>query len=937
MSSEENIQQENIQQERIDKELILKQWIIENPDKAKIWYAHYSGSTKCDDFGINSFLNQLGRGSDVDFWANGYWNGYTTWEMWLDAYEAYCEFKSKAPEKWRQLKEAKYRVYIHDAAQELLRYSIGHKHATFAAHKILSKWINHNQELWKEITSKYSSAIKSNEDYLLQAWLETFQWNDAFSVWKIKDPILWKQFQIKCDAGTIVEESVLRSVWIETHKNKWEEWKLLQSELWKQFYESHKKFLWYAYTEIEWSKHLKEKKAKEEEERAKLQEQERTYETEEYYEIPEEEWVELVDFEDVTWDWDTEILHEEKYKYLENSDPRFEYKCKTNADEDRIHAPLIDRYEEELRENPEKSLFIQNCSEYNFDAFVKRTRKERKRFDVWNTINIPVEESPEEFADRKMMEQWIVRHQTQWNKWKYRYCWAKEYNKCSYSTEEYYDAWKQLKANKWKKWINANFEKWKQEAQDIDLWFAWLSDDNELAFHQWASSHLKSWEHYIDRSMQSDCDFAYSRLFCSPTLDFKDWRENNFEEWNYWKEIIKEEILIDEFSHSNLSLPYCPEYKLQIQIKEKLYRHRIGQKIFYNHLAIICDNDKYGYINENGEIVIPLKFDYANNFCDGLALVKVNCKQMPFCGKYTSGKTFIDTMKSGGQCGVINTRGEYVVKPQYDYLSSFNRGIAVFEIEGKLKKITHGDVWWYRYRDGKHGAINKRGEVVIQPVFDGLIQLENGVFIAKDHNSKKWGLLSNNTAIVGSYDVIRVLNNGLYKVNIGLNYKVVLNAFNETVFDDYEEGRWGLLSVTGKQLTPLKYTHISNFHNGRALVNVNSQYDQLSGWSCIGGLWGYINEKGEEVMPLIACSTYDEFLDCVTYLDYLDSLDAMAKEQSLDYNQYENWLIEQEILEEEKMEKEYQKIEDEYYSNRKQRDTMSRIRKEKNLPNLFDL
>lgn len=147
----------------------------------------------------------------------------------------------------------------------------------------------------------------------------------------------------------------------------------------------------------------------------------------------------------------------------------------------------------------------------------------------------------------------------------------------------------------------------------------------------------------------------------------------------------------------------------------------------------------------------------------------------------------------------------------------------------------------------------------------------------------------------------------------------------------------GLLSVTGKQLTPLKYTHISNFHNGRALVNVNSQYDQLSGWSCIGGLWGYINEKGEEVMPLIACSTYDEFLDCVTYLDYLDSLDAMAKEQSLDYNQYENWLIEQEILEEEKMEKEYQKIEDEYYSNRKQRDTMSRIRKEKNLPNLFDL
>lgn len=910
MSSEENIQQE-----RIDKELILKQWIIENPDKAKIWYAHYSGSTECDDSGINSFVNRLGTGSDANFWANGYWNGYKTWEMWLDAYEAYCEFKSKAPEEWRQLKEAKYRVYINDAAKEFLGLSGENKHAAFTTQEIIGKWTSAHQELWKEINLKYNSAIKTDEEYLYQAWMEFFHWHDTFTAWKFLNPSLWKEFRNECAqmnyfisyGGSVRDEEFIKSKWRENNPEMWKLWKEKHYTEWNNFYESHKQLLWYAYVEETWAQLSESKKNK-------IVNKDITV-----FENP--------DIEDLYYEMD-ELIYDTTQYQLEMLNENIYYHHCIIGSEEEIHESLIDNYKNDILHNPEKHSYLaQICTEYGLGQFI-----EHHNFSIERHI-----ETPKCYADRKIFDIWCAENWGQWLEWKCNYCWNEKYKDLRYEWDTYFEVYKSIYREKWSEWIRQYFGQWKQEAQDIDLWFAWLSDDNELAFHQWASSHLKSWEHYIDRSMQSDCDFAYSRLFSSPTLYFKDWRENNSEEWNYWKEIIKEEILIDEFSHSNLSLPYRPEYKLQIQIQEKLYRHRMGQKIFHNHLAIICDNDKYGYINENGEIVIPLKFDYANNFCGGLALVKVNCKQMPFCGKYTSGKTFINTMKSGGQCGVINTRGEYVVKPQYDYLSSFNRGIAVFEIEGKLKKITHGDVWWYGYRDGKHGAINTRGEVVIQPVFDGLTQLENGVFIAKDHNSKKWGLLSNNTDIVGSYDVIRVLNNGLYKVNIGLNYKVVLNAFDEPVFDDYEEGRWGLLSVTGKQLTPLKYTHISNFHNGRALVNVNSQYDQLSGWSCIGGLWGYIDEKGEEVMPLIACSTYDEFLDCVTYLDYLDSLDAMAKEQSLDYNQYENWLIEQEILEEEKMEKEYQKMEDEYYSNRKQRDAMSRIRKEKNLPNLFDL
>ena len=265
MSSEENIQQE-----RIDKELILKQWIIENPDKAKIWYAHYSGSTECDDSGINSFVNRLGTGSDANFWANGYWNGYKTWEMWLDAYEAYCEFKSKAPEEWRQLKEAKYRVYINDAAKEFLGLSGENKYAAFTTQEIIGKWTSAHQELWKEINLKYNSAIKTNEEYLYQAWMEFFHWHDTFTAWKFLNPSLWKEFRNECTKmnyfisydGSVRDEEFIKSKWRENNPEMWKLWKKKHYTEWNNFYESHKQLLWYAYVEETWAQLSESKKNK---------------------------------------------------------------------------------------------------------------------------------------------------------------------------------------------------------------------------------------------------------------------------------------------------------------------------------------------------------------------------------------------------------------------------------------------------------------------------------------------------------------------------------------------------------------------------------------------------------------------------------------------------------------------------------------------------
>src|ERR1700693_1991299 len=69
---------------------------------------------------------------------------------------------------------------------------------------------------------------------------------------------------------------------------------------------------------------------------------------------------------------------------------------------------------------------------------------------------------------------------------------------------------------------------------------------------------------------------------------------------------------------------------------------------------------KFGYIDRTGKIIIPLQFDGANEFHEGLALVTANGK-----------KLFIDTT------------GRVVIKPDFDIVYDFSEGLAAVNIGQK--------------------------------------------------------------------------------------------------------------------------------------------------------------------------------------------------------------------------------------------------------------
>lgn len=103
------------------------------------------------------------------------------------------------------------------------------------------------------------------------------------------------------------------------------------------------------------------------------------------------------------------------------------------------------------------------------------------------------------------------------------------------------------------------------------------------------------------------------------------------------------------------------------------------QSEFIGGFAEVSKEGKYGFINEAGEEVIPLKYQDVSNFIGEYAKIKLN-------GKY----------------GFINKNGEEVISPKYDKIYGFN---------GEYAKIIV---------DGKFGLLDKTIKEIIPPKYESV-------------------------------------------------------------------------------------------------------------------------------------------------------------------------------------------------------------------------
>jgi hypothetical protein len=166
---------------------------------------------------------------------------------------------------------------------------------------------------------------------------------------------------------------------------------------------------------------------------------------------------------------------------------------------------------------------------------------------------------------------------------------------------------------------------------------------------------------------------------------------------------------------------------------------------------------KKGYIDDLGKLVINPQWDSANGFADGRALVCVGECDWDHVLGYHYGKNFaIEDLDQTFKYGYIDENGKMVINPTYEDARDFSEGLASVcagagcylgtQNKGKEKKWGFIDkqgntVIPFQFESafefhegfapvfvgGKGGYIDKNGRFVINPQFASTFNFENGV------------------------------------------------------------------------------------------------------------------------------------------------------------------------------------------------------------------
>ena len=232
---------------------------------------------------------------------------------------------------------------------------------------------------------------------------------------------------------------------------------------------------------------------------------------------------------------------------------------------------------------------------------------------------------------------------------------------------------------------------------------------------------------------------------------------------------------------------------------------------------------KYGFINENGDIVIDPQFDFtgdqfkADNLCFAIA---------------------------GERIGLINVNGEFVTELNNGIFVfwEFQNGVArcigenkkfgLVDVNGSMvlplvySKIISDGTMGFIVQDtlGNMGYVNYRGEFIVPCVYDDVNGFNEGMMVVATQNKCGYVDTLGNWVIDSIYDDARGFGDGLARVQ--------------------NNGNWMFIDKKGDVVESLKYDEIlTGFHNNRAFVKRN------------GSIY-MIDKRGKTIKQIIADSVY---------------------------------------------------------------------------------
>ncbi len=165
----------------------------------------------------------------------------------------------------------------------------------------------------------------------------------------------------------------------------------------------------------------------------------------------------------------------------------------------------------------------------------------------------------------------------------------------------------------------------------------------------------------------------------------------------------------------------------------------------------------YYFANAKGKNVLKKKYTSASMFSEGLAVVTTDMKY-----------------------GVINTAGEWVIPEKYYDIGDFHEGLA-----------------WFKYRaTSLVGYIDTKGNRIIDPSYDYAEDFENGFAIVGVKNDEKTRLGK------GAFKYFVINKQNEYLFDSAFTY---INIFSDSSFQCYIKRDYYIIDFSGKILLKEKY------------------------------------------------------------------------------------------------------------------------------------
>lgn len=208
--------------------------------------------------------------------------------------------------------------------------------------------------------------------------------------------------------------------------------------------------------------------------------------------------------------------------------------------------------------------------------------------------------------------------------------------------------------------------------------------------------------------------------------------------------------------------------KIQIEVADAKWA-----RSFFEDRAAVLINDKWGFIDRSGNIIIDPQFVEVAYFSNGLCAVIIDENERLWA--------------------YIDKQGEIVINPQFKTASAFSEDVASVSTDGQV-----------------YGYINTEGSIEINMEFTECKDFRNGLAVVR--TGSKYGLIN---------------KKGEYQVNPKFDY--LYPARDEPIFAFRLGENWGYANSKGKYVIDPQFFEASVFFDGIALFQIESSSDSNFG------------------------------------------------------------------------------------------------------------